>query len=157
MDALLFAQTTTTTTVVPSGSWADPVAWGQFMDRGGVGTFLFVFITLVTAAFVWKFGGVIVNRLFGDNGVIERGYNAMSSFLDATKTNQEKISTLFSAHINSCQQIHEPMGPCNVKDMRLAGHSAAEALRELARGTPNEKTVAEHADDMHAILRGDKP
>ena len=154
---MIFAQATTTTTVTPSGAWADPAAWAEFTKTVGLGGFLFVFVTLVTAAFVWKFGGIIVNRLFGENGVIERGYNAMSSFLEATKANQDRISILFSNHINSCQQIHEPMGPCNVKDMRLAGHSAAEALRELARGTPNEKTVAEHTDDMHAILRGEKP
>ena len=140
-----------------SGGWSDPVAWGELVKSIGIGGFFFVFCSLVTAFFAWSWGGIIVNRLFGENGVIERGYNALSSFLDATKANQDKISTLFSNHINSCQQIHEPMGPCNVKDMRLAGHSAAEALRELARGTPNEKTVAEHADDMHAILRGEKP
>ena len=151
---VLFAQTTT---VVPSGNWADPVAWGQFTKDVGLGGFLFVFCALVTAFFAWKWGKVIIERLFGEKGIIERSYNALSDFLTATKENQAKISTLFSAHIDKCTQIHEPMGPCNVKDMRLAGHSAAEALRELARGGPNEKAVAEHADDMHAILRGEKP
>ena len=156
MDVLL-AQTTTTTTIVPSGSWADPVAWGEFAKTVGVGGFLFVFLTLVGAFLAWQWGGIIVGCLFGDKGIIERSYASLSSFLDATKANQEKISQLFDVHVGNCEKIHEPMGPCNVKDMRLAGHSAAEALRELARGTPNEKTVADHADDMHAILRGEKP
>jgi len=150
MDVLL-AQVTN------SGNWSDPVAWGELAKTIGAGGIFLAFFTIVGAVFVWRFGGIVIDRLFGENGVIERGYNALSSFLDATKANQEKISALFSTHVGNCEKIHEPMGSCNVKDMRLAGHSAAEALRELARGTPNEKTVAEHADDMHAILRGEKP
>jgi hypothetical protein len=140
-----------------SGSWADPVAWGNLVERIGVGGFFFVFVTLVSAFFAWQWGGIIVKSLFGEKGVIERSYVSLSSFLEATKANQEKISSLFDAHVGNCEKIHEPMGPCNVKDMRLAGHSAAEALREMARGTPNEKAVAEHADDMRAILRGERP
>jgi len=150
MEALL-AQVTN------SGNWSDPVSWAKLAETIGLGGFLFIFVTLVSAFFAYKWGGIIVKCLFGEKGVIERSYNSLSEFLAATKENQAKISALFDVHVGKCETIHEKGGPCNVQDMRQAGHSAAEALRELARGTPNEKTVADHADDMHAILRGEKP
>lgn len=152
MDVLL-AQVTT---VTPSGNWADPASWAELVKQIGVGGFLFIFCVLVITFLAWSWGGIIVARLFGEDGVIERGYNSMSSFLEATKKNQERISDLFDTHVSSCVDIHKEGGPCNVQDMRKAGHSAAEALRQLAKGTPNEKAVSEHADDMRAILRGEK-
>jgi hypothetical protein len=155
MDVLL-AQTPTVT-VTPSGNFTDPASWVSLVSAVGVGGFFFIFLTLIFTWFTWSWGGIIVARLFGEKGVIERGYNSLSEFLTATKENQAKISTLFETHIGNCEEIHKEGGPCNVRDMRKAGHSAAEALRELARGTANEKAVSDHADDMRAILRGEKP
>ena len=137
----VFAQTTV---ITPSGNWADPASWSALAEHIGPVGFIFVFLTLVASFFMWKWGTIIVNKLFGDDG-----------WLDGIRKNQETVAKLFETHIGKCNLIHEEGGPCNVVDMRKAGHHAAEAMRELAKGTPNERAVSGHADNIRSALRGE--
>ena len=146
---LLAQSSTTTTTVTPSGNWSDPTSWASLVDKIGVGGFLFVFCSLVAAFLAWKWGTVIVNCLFGEKGYIALFYARLDTFLGHVEENQKVLTTTMETHLGNCTTIHAPGGPCNVVDMREAGHAAAEALRKIGNGKPCDT----EADAMHKALR----
>lgn len=151
---ILFADgtttSTTTTTITPSGGWADPVAWGNFYEKVGPGTFFFVFCVLVGSFFAWRWGSTIVNCLFGDSGVLQKFWDRLDKFLAKVEENQAVLTDTMKTHLGNCNQIHSAGGPCNVTDIREAGHAAAEALRKIGRNEACEN----EAERIHQALRG---
>jgi hypothetical protein len=141
--------TTTTTTITPSGSWSDPASWSSLVDKIGVGGFLFVFVCLLSAFLAWKWGTIIVQCLFGEKGYIQLFYARLDTFLGHVEENQTTLTKTMETHLNNCAQIHTSGGPCNVADLREAGHAAAEALRKIGQN----QTCDVEAERIHAALR----
>lgn len=139
----------------------DPGEWSFLIREAGpvLGTaIVFMVVGLVLAIGLGFILYRVFGWLFGENGwlkpiVIDAVDTFKSCMADINKHSATMASTLQS-HTTDCDRKHADGGPGNVIDLRLAGHEAAEALRAMAKGTPNEAAVGLRADGIHVALRG---
>lgn len=128
----------------------NPESWSRAIERNGFG----VVVAAALVAGGLLLGGYIVYRLLSPNGFIERFFSRLDVFLTSLQTTQVTTQTALlgqSAAIAEMREMHIS-GPCNVNDVRLAGHAAADALGELGKQVGAD--ISDQVAEIHRALRG---
>jgi hypothetical protein len=135
-----------------AGGWTDMFKAIGF--EGGFAVLLLAFFLLAFVLFcvlIYR----IASWLFAENGwlhtLAKEGLEKFNTFLTDLQTKVADNASDLEHHVNKCESMHGFGGPCNVTDIREAGHEFAEIARELSGGTP---TVGNRVDNIHRILRG---
>jgi hypothetical protein len=106
----------------------------------------------VLAAFA-VLGYLIFSWTLGPSGCLSTAIKQITervvSFIGTIEANSTTTTETLKKHMDSCDRIHVPGGPCNVIQMEAAAHHAAEALRNIGQGKPCD----EQADAIHNVLR----
>lgn len=134
-----------------SGEWASPESWSHLFQTAGVPAAILVFILALFAVFAflalwWTVGP---NGLVRDIG--DRAWKRLDEFLLHIEANATENQTTLKSQLALCNQTHAPGGPCNVTDLRDAGHEFAEIAREIGKKTGAH--VDDRADNIHKTLR----
>jgi len=138
-----------------SGEWANPQSWVALVQVIGIPTFILLGIGFL----LYK----VLKWVFGDNGWGKKAADRVAdSFASAANKVEECLpkleialtagATRSESQIKFCEKVHEPGGDANVSDLRAAGHSAANALRDI--GNKVGADVSQHVDEIHRILDG---
>ena len=138
-----------------SGEWANPQAWVSLVQVIGIPAFILFWLGFL----LYRVAGWI----FGDNGWGKKAADRVAdSFASAANKVEECLpkleialtagATRSESQIKFCEKVHEPGGEANVSDLRAAGHSAANALRDI--GNKVGADVSQHVDEIHRILDG---
>lgn len=148
----LFADgSTTTTTITPSGNFADPISWAGFVRETGIPAFFAIIVLVGIGWLIYKFGMKIVEYLLGPDGWIAKIQERMNKFLDAIEANSNRNTASMENQMIFCKTVHSEGGPCNVNDLREVGHEFAEMGRKL--GDAVKTDVGMHVDAIHKALR----
>jgi hypothetical protein len=142
-------------TTVISGEWANPQAWVALVQVIGIPAFILFWLGFL----LYRVAGWI----FGADGwgkkAADRVADSFASVANKVEECLPKLETALSAgatrsesQLKFCEKIHEPGGEANVSDLRAAGHSAANALRDI--GNKVGADVSQHVDEIHRILDG---
>jgi len=147
----LFAETTTTTTITPSGNFSDPNSWTGFIEKTGIPAFYGTLIILGVAFFAWKFGWFFATAIFGEQGWIAKFKERLDVFLERLEKAIETISQTQANQTNFCQQQHKPGGSANIEDIRSIAYDFADIAKKIGDGVGAD--VTKNVENIHENLR----
>ncbi len=130
-----------------SGDFWNPASWATLTKEVGVaGVFLFFLLVMLSLAL-----GYILKRCLAKGGFVEQIVVSGREYAATMEANTVTQTEILRRHMENCDRIHVPGGPCNVEDLREAGHSFAEAVRKI--GKESGADVDQHMDSVHKVLR----
>ena len=134
-----------------SGEWSSPESWSHLFQAAGVPAAVLLFMLMLGGVF----GGLFLWWTVGPAGFLRelgnRLWTRLDKFLENVEANQQTTAATLQTHLASCNAIHAAGGPCNVTDLRNAGHEFAEIAREIGKKVGAD--VDARADNIHKTLR----
>lgn len=135
---------------------SNPAAWDNIFKTlgfsGGL-VVLFVVVTLVVVVLLGYLTYRVSSWVFGPDGwmktAAEKTYTRLDTYLGKSETVLDNLTDRLTKHSDKCETNHQPRGPGNVHDLRLAGHAAADAIRIIGGGKCDLEAAR-----MHAALDG---